>query len=111
VVDVAIGRHVRVPERIPLVDCGDMVVYPYDLDRTSQLLRETMRLLSERGAFPIVLGGDHYITYPRWRDLARRSSPAEADASDTFTSTDTWMPWTITSSAGSMARLADPAHR
>ncbi len=63
-VDVTTRKKIRLPENIKLVDCGDAVVYPNSLERTTASLRETMRKLVTRGAFPIVLGGDHYVTYP-----------------------------------------------
>ena len=64
IVDVGTGKRIRIPDELPLVDCGDMIVYPNNLERTTVSLRETMHTLVTRGAFPIILGGDHYIAYP-----------------------------------------------
>ncbi len=63
-VDLDTGKRLRVPESVRLVDCGDMVVYPNDLERTAASIRKTERLLVSREAFPVVLGGDHYATFP-----------------------------------------------
>jgi agmatinase len=48
----------------PLVDVGDVSTYPSNTERTAASVEETLRALTGRGAVPIVLGGDHYITYP-----------------------------------------------
>lgn len=52
------------PGRARVVDIGDVPVFPNDLDRTTESVRTTVRSLTRRGAFPVLLGGDHYISYP-----------------------------------------------
>jgi agmatinase len=47
-----------------MADVGDFNLYPMDLERTTESIRSGVRAIMERGAFPVVLGGDHYITYP-----------------------------------------------
>ncbi|HEV8308967.1 MAG TPA: agmatinase family protein [Methylomirabilota bacterium] len=47
-----------------VVDVGDAPVFPNDLEQTTESVRSTMRTLARRGAFPVLLGGDHYISYP-----------------------------------------------
>jgi arginase family enzyme len=63
-VSVATGKRTRIPDDIPLVDSGDIVVYPNDLGRTAEAITTTMQMIVERGAFPVSLGGDHYISFP-----------------------------------------------
>ena len=47
-----------------VVDVGDAPVFPNDLERTTEAVRVTMRTLARRGTFPVLLGGDHYISFP-----------------------------------------------
>jgi agmatinase len=47
-----------------LVDLGDLNVYPNQVARTAESFRAGIREIVERGALPVVLGGDHYISFP-----------------------------------------------
>lgn len=47
-----------------LVDCGDVDILPTLPVETWQNVTDTVRQLLDRGAMPVVLGGDHAITYP-----------------------------------------------
>jgi len=64
VINVTTGRILRLPIEGRLVDLGDLPVYPMDLRRTLDVCRRSTAALVQRGVFPVVLGGDHYITYP-----------------------------------------------
>ena len=50
-------------------DVGDVTVYPSDAERTGERLRAAVEHLATR-AFPVVLGGDHYVTYPAFVGFA-----------------------------------------
>lgn len=63
-VAVGSGDRFRIPDAIPLVDVGDALLFPNDLERSDQSITQTVRTLVERGALPISLGGDHYIAFP-----------------------------------------------
>jgi arginase family enzyme len=52
------------PSTPRVVDVGDAPVVPNDLEQTTEAVRVTMRTLARRGTFPILLGGDHYISFP-----------------------------------------------
>jgi arginase family enzyme len=52
------------PSTPRVVDVGDAPVVPNDLEQTTEAVRVTMRPLARRGTFPILLGGDHYISFP-----------------------------------------------
>ncbi|MFB6299286.1 MAG: agmatinase family protein [Halobacteriales archaeon] len=65
---VETGREIDF-DRIELRDCGDGLVYPNDVDRTRESVRETIGQLAET-TFPVVLGGDHYLTYPSYLGFA-----------------------------------------
>ena len=60
------SRERVVPElvREKLRDMGDLSIYPIEWDKTQASLRESMYQIARRGALPVMLGGDHFITYP-----------------------------------------------
>jgi agmatinase len=64
----ALSEDARISLILPstprVVDVGDAPVFPNDLERTTESVRATMRAITRRGAFPVLLGGDHYISYP-----------------------------------------------
>ena len=47
-----------------VVDCGDVDYVPGDIETSNANLTEAVRRLVAQGAFPVVLGGDHSVTYP-----------------------------------------------
>ena len=63
-VHVATGKKVRIPNEIRLVDAGDVLLYPNDLFRSAESITSAIQTIVERGAFPVSVGGDHYISYP-----------------------------------------------
>ena len=60
--DINRGRNVM--EGVRLVDCGDVDVIYFDLERNHRLIAESVGAILERGTLPVVLGGDHSISYP-----------------------------------------------
>lgn len=54
----------RYLEKIRLADCGDVDIIYTDWQRTFANITAAVRALLARGAFPVVLGGDHSITFP-----------------------------------------------
>jgi arginase family enzyme len=53
-----------------LADVGDVNLYPADVARTADSIQRAVAAIMRRGAFPVVLGGDHYITYPSFLGFA-----------------------------------------
>ncbi len=47
-----------------VLDCGDIDYIPGDLNNTFLNIEAAVRKVTERNAFPVILGGDHSITYP-----------------------------------------------
>jgi agmatinase len=47
-----------------VVDCGDIDYIPGDLTGTFNNIEAAARKIADRKAFPVILGGDHSITYP-----------------------------------------------
>jgi agmatinase len=46
-----------------IVDVGDVEVYAGEIERSLGQIREAVRTIVDAGAIPVVLGGDHSITY------------------------------------------------
>jgi agmatinase len=63
-VDLETGREVRFPDDLSIVDLGDVEIFPTDLARTSATIAAFTRAVTASGAFPLILGGDHYVTFP-----------------------------------------------
>ncbi len=50
--------------RWKVMDCGDVDYVPGDLAASNANLAEAVRILVERGAMPVILGGDCSVVYP-----------------------------------------------
>jgi agmatinase len=72
------GVAMRLKKQPGLVDIGDFTIYPQDLMKTSESVSDGVYQVLRRGGLPILLGGDHYLTYPAFEGLAR----AMAERSD-----------------------------
>jgi agmatinase len=57
------------------VDAGDAPVVPSRLARAHRVIHEKVLRVARTGAVPIVLGGDHSITYPSAAAVARHRHP------------------------------------
>ncbi len=60
---------------LKVVDAGDAPVVPSRLDRGLRVIHEKVYRVAKSGAIPIVLGGDHSITYPSAAAVARYRHP------------------------------------
>jgi agmatinase len=58
-------------EQLSVVDVGDIAVAPGYLELGLETLAETVERIARGGAVPIVLGGDHSITFGNGTGLAR----------------------------------------
>jgi agmatinase len=58
---------------LDLVDCGDVPVFPMDRETTAESITAHVATVAERGAMPVLLGGDHYCTFPAFRGFAEGS--------------------------------------
>lgn len=63
-VDVETGDTFAYQDDLRLVDCGDLMTYPLDLPRTVESVAADAGAIRARGALPVALGGDHFISYP-----------------------------------------------
>ena len=69
--NVATGRGLRLKDKLEVADAGDFNFYPTDLMKTTDSVIAGMTEIVKRGAFPVVLGGDHYVTYPSFTGFAK----------------------------------------
>ncbi|WP_137285510.1 agmatinase family protein [Halorussus salinisoli] len=54
---------------LEVADCGDLPVFPMDRKKTAESITAHVATVAEQ-AFPVMLGGDHYCTYPAFRGFA-----------------------------------------
>lgn len=47
-----------------LIDCGDVAVAPLDWELCFDNITRDVKHVLQRGAFPVVVGGDHSVTFP-----------------------------------------------
>ena len=62
-------------EVLTVVDAGDANIVPAWIDRAHALIYRKVREVAETGAIPIVLGGDHSITWPSATAIAEVRAP------------------------------------
>ncbi len=67
---------VNLEEDTVMVDVGD-VDTSGDVDKSFALTEKAVAAILDKGAVPIVLGGDHSITYPVLKAFARRFKPLD----------------------------------
>src|SRR5262245_43662878 len=72
-----------------VVDYGDVALNPYSLEKSIDLIEAHFAKIAAAGVLPVSLGGDHTITLPILRALAKRHGPlalihvdAHADVND-----------------------------
>ena len=62
-------------ERLRVADCGDVDVVPISIERTFEAIERRIDGVVQAGAMPLCIGGDHSISLPILRALARRHGP------------------------------------
>jgi len=60
---------------LDVVDAGDAPVVPMDIDRGHAVIRRKVHEVARGGTVPIVLGGDHSITFPSASAVAEAVAP------------------------------------
>jgi agmatinase len=59
-----IDTHQHYLYGLTMADCGDVNVVPSGVELTYERVKRSVSRILDRRAFPIILGGDHGITYP-----------------------------------------------
>ena len=62
-------------ERLRVADCGDIDVVPISIERTGEAIAARIGEVLAAGAMPLTMGGDHSITLPILRAVARTHGP------------------------------------
>jgi agmatinase len=96
-------------EALKVVDFGDAPVTPADAARSHQAIQETVAMVVEAGALPVVLGGDHSITEPDVKACAT-SGPVGLIHFDTHTDTGTEVFGVSFSHGTPMYKLVEGGH-
>ncbi|SEP11115.1 agmatinase [Halogranum amylolyticum] len=55
---------------LSVADCGDVPVFPMDRAETAASIRAHVATVASQGTMPVLLGGDHYCTYPAFCGVA-----------------------------------------
>ena len=55
---------------ITMADCGNITIVPLDVLKNFEKLTTAVEVVVGRGSFPVVVGGDHAITFPVVRGLS-----------------------------------------
>jgi agmatinase len=56
---------------VRIVDCGDVDIAYYDIERNMNLITRAVSAILDRGAMPVLLGGDHSVSFPIVRAFER----------------------------------------
>lgn len=67
--DIDLGR--RFLSNVQIVDSGDVDVIYTDVSRTFDLITDSVSALLDRGVLPVLLGGDHSVSFPIVRAYSR----------------------------------------
>ena len=77
---------------LPVVDAGDVQMLPGEIEQALRRLEQAVTTIAQAGPIPVVLGGDHTITFPDatgvarhvgWGRVALVHFDAHADTADT----------------------------
>jgi len=83
-----IRGNIDVFETLKVADAGDAAVVPGYLEETFARIEAAVGALVERGFLPVAIGGDHSVSLPALRAVARRHGPLALVHFDAHT--DTW---------------------
>ena len=56
---------------VTMADCGNITIVPSEVIENFNKLTQAVEKVVERGSFPVVVGGDHAITFPVVRGLSQ----------------------------------------
>ena len=78
-------------EHLQVADIGDVPINTFDLKKTVDIISDHYDSILAHGAIPLTLGGDHTLTWPILRSIAKKHGPvalihvdAHADINDTM---------------------------
>ena len=56
---------------VTMADCGNVTIVPSEVVRNFDKITASVEAVAQRGALPVVVGGDHAITFPVVRGLSK----------------------------------------
>ncbi len=59
-----VNQRKRFLKGVRMVDCGDVDIAYYDFETNRRKMTQSIEAILDRGAFPVLLGGDHSVTFP-----------------------------------------------
>ena len=62
-----IDRKEMMLRNVTMADCGDVTIIPSDVENNYAKTTHAVRQILARGSFPVIVGGDHSITFPAVR--------------------------------------------
>lgn len=72
------------------IDYGDLSIYPGYIEQTYETVQEQLAPVYDNGIVPIILGGDHSISYPHVKAAAAKYGPISLVHFDSHS--DAWEP-------------------
>ena len=68
-----VDAHDELLRGITMADCGNITIVPSEVVENFEKITAAVAKVVERGSFPVVVGGDHAITFPVVRGLGKFS--------------------------------------
>ena len=59
-----VNQRRRFLRGLRMTDCGDVDIAYYDFDNNRRRMTSSIEAILDRGAFPVLIGGDHSVTFP-----------------------------------------------
>lgn len=59
-----VNQRKRFLKGVRMVDCGDVDITYYDFENNRRKMTAGIEAILDRGAFPVLIGGDHSVTFP-----------------------------------------------
>lgn len=59
-----VNQRKRFLKGVRMADCGDVDVAYYDFETNRRKITSSVEAILDRGAFPVLIGGDHSVTFP-----------------------------------------------
>ena len=70
-IDIETGKTFHFKRDLKIVDLGDVELFPMDVERTTETIAGFIQEVTGKGGLPIILGGDHFVTYPAFCGYSR----------------------------------------
>lgn len=103
---ISTAMNIDTSEYLSGIDYGDLKVHPGYIDYSYEAIEEQLNPIFAKGIVPIMLGGDHSISYPHVKAAANAYGPVSLVHFDSHTDTGKSMDERKKHSHGTMFRYA-----